>query len=258
MDDLETRLRAAVRQRADELEPTPDLPDRIRARVAHRRRQHRLRTGALGTAAAVVVALGLSVAVARPGDDGSVEVGDHRRTTTTSEPERRTTSTTERTTTTTATSSTTVPSGPTGNGGTGGTGGGDGPSGTAAPPSDQSPDETSPTSTATTAPPDLEPPDGETPAAGTCSETGGATVEVVLAPDVPWPRCARVTADQRLQVRNDTDETVTVSFASFGAELAPGAAQLFDRPFGEYLQPGVHRVDVSLYGGSGPEIWLVP
>jgi len=29
------------------------------------------------------------------------------------------------------------------------------------------------------------------------------------------------------------------------------------RPFGEYLQPGVHRVTMSTYGSSGAEVWLL-
>ena len=67
-----------------------------------------------------------------------------------------------------------------------------------------------------------------------------------------------VTADQRLQVRNSTGESVTVTFAGSSVVLDDGQTHLYDQPFGDYLAPGVHRVSVSFYGDSGPEVWLKP
>jgi len=105
----------------------------------------------------------------------------------------------------------------------------------------------------------LEPPDADLPAAGICAGTDTSVVEVVLNADVPSPRCTEVTADQRLVVRNATTDAVTVTLADFRVTVAPGESELLDRPFGDYLAPGVHRVSTgALYGGSGPEIWLKP
>lgn len=111
---------------------------------------------------------------------------------------------------------------------------------------------TAPTSTPTT----LKPPDADMPTAGTCGTADIEVVEVVVNPDIPSPRCVQVTADQRLQIRNATDQPATVSLAQHSATLAPGETTLFDQPFGEYLEPGVHRVSMSTYGESGAEIWL--
>jgi hypothetical protein len=101
-------------------------------------------------------------------------------------------------------------------------------------------------------------PGSDTPAAGTCGSAGGSVVEVVLNPDIPSPRCVRVTAAQRLRLRNSTGESVTVTFAGSSTTLASGQTHLYDQAFGDYLAPGVHRVSVSFYGDSGPEIWLQP
>jgi hypothetical protein len=81
---------------------------------------------------------------------------------------------------------------------------------------------------------------------------------VVLNPDIPSPRCVKVTATQRLRLRNSTGESVTVTFAGSSTTLASGQTHLYDQAFGDYLAPGVHRVSVSFYGDSGPEIWLQP
>ena len=252
MDDLEARLRAAVRQQADSLTPNADLPERIHARVAQRRRRQRVMAGALATAAVVLVAFGLVAVIARPSDRETVEVRGDEATTTVHGTERRTTSTAETPTSTTGPATTEAETPPTTTGPTTTTGGDEEePSGGPEPPE---PQETTTTEPLTI----LAAPDSETPAAGTCATPTGAAVEIVIHPDIPAPRCARVTADQHLQVRNASGQTVTVSFANFSAELAPGATQAHTRPFGEYLQPGVHRVSVSLYGDSGPEIWLQP
>jgi hypothetical protein len=55
MSDLEERLRTAVVRRSDEFEPSDDLPDRIGARVRHRRRVRRAATGGLVAVAAALV-----------------------------------------------------------------------------------------------------------------------------------------------------------------------------------------------------------
>ena len=82
-------------------------------------------------------------------------------------------------------------------------------------------------------------------------------------PDTSTPRCLIVRAAQRLRVVNRSDHfgqpgrTVTVTFADFPPRtLRVGDATIFDRPFGEYLTPGVHVVHISLYGGGGGEVLL--
>jgi hypothetical protein len=68
-----------------------------------------------------------------------------------------------------------------------------------------------------------------------------------------------VTADQRLQVRNDTDQQVTVTVGGWVTDtLDPGESGVIGGRFGGYLEPGVHRVSVSPYDPGGPEIWLAP
>ncbi|MEJ7629741.1 MAG: hypothetical protein WKF54_09135 [Nocardioidaceae bacterium] len=85
---------------------------------------------------------------------------------------------------------------------------------------------------------------------------------LTINPDTPAPRCAFVTADQRLRVVNSTDrfnqagKTITIRFPPFPPRvLEIGATTTFDRPFGAYLAPGVHDLRCSFPSGGG-EIWL--
>lgn len=84
---------------------------------------------------------------------------------------------------------------------------------------------------------------------------------MLVNPDTSTPRCLTVRAAQRLRVVNRSDHfgqhgrTVTVTFADFPPRtLRVGDATIFDRPFGEYLAPGVHFVHISLYAGGGGEV----
>jgi hypothetical protein len=107
------------------------------------------------------------------------------------------------------------------------------------------------------------PPDATAPAAGACSRLAGSQVLVLINPDVPQPRCVIVGAGQHLAVRNNTGEmgqharTVTLHWADYAPRtLAPDVLTSYPQPFGSYLMPGVHRLEASIYGGSGAEIWL--
>lgn len=237
MSDLEGRLRAEVTRRTDEFSPSPDLPEHIHKRVGKRRRQRQLQTVALSIAVVAVAVPALLLV--RPSDESGTQVTAPdefpNNTTTESSP----TTTSEDTPTTSAPETTedeapeTTESAP------------------EPPPSNTT--ETAPpetTVTPTTRPPDLKPPDSDTPTAGVCGQVGGPVVEMTINVDVPDPRCMEVTPGQRLQVRNNTDEQVTVSFADFSATLAPGQSQQFNQPFGDYLQPGVHKVNASPYSGG--------
>jgi hypothetical protein len=270
MADFEELLRSEIARHRDDFTPSEDLTERIHARVAKRRRQRRAVVGAAGAGLAAVVVAG--VLLASPSSDQRVEVADdHERSTTTAmappttgeEGATPTTESTEAPPTTDSPDATSDPSGEPGGSGTGGTGGsgeaGQPGSTTAGSPDGSSPPTTSGPRTTTTETNDiLVAPGSDTPAAGTCGSATGSVVEVVLNPDIPSPRCMRVTADQRLQVRNAAGETVTVTFAGFSVTLDDGETHRFNQPFGDYLAPGVHRVSASIYGESGAEIWLPP
>jgi hypothetical protein len=109
----------------------------------------------------------------------------------------------------------------------------------------------------------LFPADSRRPASGMCEPSAGAIVTVRLDPDIPDPRCIVVSSSQRLRVVNSSagygrhGTTVTITFADLSPRvLNVRAATTFHRPLGQYLAPGVHDLQVSLYDGGGPEIWL--
>ncbi|HSR48855.1 MAG TPA: hypothetical protein VLL77_12810 [Anaerolineales bacterium] len=92
------------------------------------------------------------------------------------------------------------------------------------------------------------------PAAGLCGEAAGDEVVMTLEPGLPDPRCVTVTAAQHLRVVNRTGGAVTVALGSFRAELDPEVEHVFAVPFGEYLLPGVHALQVDPCCGG--ELWL--
>jgi hypothetical protein len=109
---------------------------------------------------------------------------------------------------------------------------------------------TIPTQTAFT----LATPYAQQPAAGICASFEGEMVVVTLNIDVPDPRCAKVNPDQKLTVINNTQAELGVSIGPYKNTLAPGGQYTIDKPFGEYLAPGVHQLTVTPC--CGPEIWL--
>src|SRR6266508_484612 len=101
-------------------------------------------------------------------------------------------------------------------------------------------------------------PDAPLPAAGVCGSPGSAEiVTFTLNIDTPNPRCDKVLPAQRLRVVNATSSTVTFTFDGSDYDLEPRAEQTVDKRFGAIWQPGVYLLHTSLYGGGGPEIWLV-
>lgn len=68
---------------------------------------------------------------------------------------------------------------------------------------------------------------------------------ITINPDMPDPRCSKITADQMLEVINNRAETVLVKLGHLEATLAPGESHKFELPFGDYLAPGVHRIEVQ-------------
>jgi hypothetical protein len=122
-----------------------------------------------------------------------------------------------------------------------------------------------PTSTASPSPTSAPPPPAalplatpyaDQPAAGICAEAPGELVVTVeIMPDIPSPRCLKVTPDQRLRVVNRTDAALALKLGSVQASLQPNGETTFEQPFGKLLAPGVHVLDASPY--FGPEIVLV-
>jgi hypothetical protein len=253
MAELEDQLRDTVNRRMRDYAPSADLRQRIETRVRQRRRRRRLAAAALSTGV-VTLAVIVGVVAVRPSERDREEVAEGGR------PDRPTTVVTDPdapsgpgeqppTTATPGTAPTTEPAEP---------------RATSEPPASDPPSSTRGTTATTSTPgtvataPDLKPADGSEPTVRGCNRLTAPVVEVVLNADRPAPACVRVTAGQRLRVRNASGEPVTVSLAGFQATLAPGTARTYDRAFGDYLQPGVHRFTVSLYGARDPEIWLAP
>ena len=102
----------------------------------------------------------------------------------------------------------------------------------------------------------MEPPVSDLPAAGICAEPSGDVVTIAVEPDTPSPRCSRVTSSQRLRVVNQTSEEIDVQIADFKMRLGAGDEGSVDAPFGSYLAPGVHLMNISSLAGGGAEIWL--
>jgi hypothetical protein len=103
--------------------------------------------------------------------------------------------------------------------------------------------------------PALATPYADSPAAGICAEAPGeAVISVEIFPDIPSPRCLKVTADQKLQVINRTDSALQLSLGRLEQKLQPQAETVLDAPFGDYLAPGVHILRAEPF--SGPEILL--
>lgn len=105
--------------------------------------------------------------------------------------------------------------------------------------------------------------DTEKPSSSVCGTASGPFAVVETNPSAPAPRCVIVQPGQQLRVVNTSDRdessgrTVTVTFADWPARTVRlHKATTFERDFGDYLAPGVHDLRVSLYAGSGTEIWL--
>jgi hypothetical protein len=88
-----------------------------------------------------------------------------------------------------------------------------------------------------------------------CANPEGETVVVNLYADIPDPRCSQVRPNQMLTVANQTQDTLEVSIGRFATSLEPGDEFNIGTPFGEYLAPGVHQLQVVPCCGA--EIWLL-
>ena len=105
--------------------------------------------------------------------------------------------------------------------------------------------ETTSAGEATLAPHILATPYAQEPAAGICGMSEGTWVTVTIYPDIPDPRCVQVRGHQKLIVVNQTPDTINVTIGPFHTSINPGEDARLDQPFGSYLAPGVHLLDVQ-------------
>jgi len=97
-------------------------------------------------------------------------------------------------------------------------------------------------------------PSAQEPAAGICGGFDGLVVEFRIEPGIPDPRCAVVKPDQQLKITNATDGPLDIMIGTYSAHLEPGGEYMIDAPFGDYLAPGVHHLQVLPC--CGPELVL--
>lgn len=96
-------------------------------------------------------------------------------------------------------------------------------------------------------------PISDSPAAGICSEPLDGIITVTIYHDIPDPRCSVVQADQFLRVVNGRSETIEVSLSWLSASIGPGEEYVFELPFGDLLEKGVHVFTVLPCCGA--ELW---
>jgi hypothetical protein len=97
-------------------------------------------------------------------------------------------------------------------------------------------------------------PYAQEPAAGICAAFDGLLVQVTLLPGIPDPRCTTVRSDQLLAITNQTGSPVEVLLGQFAFSLDHEASYTIETPFGDYLAPGVHAIQVDPCCGA--ELWL--
>ena len=120
-----------------------------------------------------------------------------------------------------------------------------------------SPATSSVSSTVSTVDSRLDQRESDYPAAGICGQAEGTIGTVALGRGdlVPQPRCLVIRHDQLLRVVNNSDIEVTVTLGTqLKATLAPAASTTFDKPIGDYLAPGVHRL--AFTAASAASIWV--
>lgn len=102
----------------------------------------------------------------------------------------------------------------------------------------------------------LRPPDADAPAAPTCAFQPGDRVAFEILDGIPNPRCARALPSQSFALSNATGERIGFDLGGGPVAIEPGTTWTVDQPVGEWLAPGVHRIAMAFYAGSGPELWV--
>ncbi|MFN8512057.1 MAG: hypothetical protein U0841_05610 [Chloroflexia bacterium] len=104
--------------------------------------------------------------------------------------------------------------------------------------------------------PTLKPPDSDLSAAGICGTATSTVALVTINPDTPSPRCQHITPNQSLRIINHTDHPADIRLADHALTLPPQTEGSINQPFGDYLAPGVHVLEISTYPGGGAALWL--
>ncbi|HET6363155.1 MAG TPA: hypothetical protein VFH11_14025 [Gemmatimonadota bacterium] len=107
-----------------------------------------------------------------------------------------------------------------------------------------------------TFPTPLRPADSPTPAAPVCAFQAGHRVAFEIVEGIPNPRCARATQDQGLTLTNHTRERISFDLGGGPVTIEPGLTWSIHHPMAAWLSPGVHRIAMDFYAGSGPELWV--
>lgn len=107
-----------------------------------------------------------------------------------------------------------------------------------------------------TLPTPLRPADSRSPAAPVCAFHEGHRVAFEIVDGIPNPRCARAMTDQGLELVNHTGERIAFDLGGGPVTIDPGITWSRDHPVGAWLSPGVHRIAMEFYAGSGPELWV--
>jgi hypothetical protein len=107
-----------------------------------------------------------------------------------------------------------------------------------------------------TLPTPLRPAKSSMPAAPVCAFQDGHRVAFKIVEGIPNPRCARAIQDQGLALMNRTRERIAFKLGGGPVTIEPGLTWSIDHPMAAWLSPGVHRIAMEFYAGSGPEFWV--
>jgi len=102
--------------------------------------------------------------------------------------------------------------------------------------------------------PILATPVSQEPAAGICGAFEGELVIITINSDIPDPRCVIISPVQMLKIVNRRHETLQVSLVNLETTIESGGEHTFQMPFGQYLAPGVHYIEVLPCCGAA--LWL--
>jgi flagellar basal body-associated protein FliL len=102
----------------------------------------------------------------------------------------------------------------------------------------------------------IEPAVTATPIAKNCSgPESGDIAKVTINSKTTSPACLKVLARQKLTIKNNTQNTISVSLGQNQVSIPAGKEQTLSDIFGNFLAVGVHNLKVT--SNSGAEIWLL-
>jgi len=98
----------------------------------------------------------------------------------------------------------------------------------------------------------LVPADLQTQVSGVrCAPVSTEPIVTITIPmdNVPQPRCKQVTANQKLQVVNNSQRSIKINVGKNQTDVSPAQSYQFPEALGDFLAPGGHSI-------FGAEIWL--